>query len=92
MGSSQQFRMKIENVFEIRGRGAVVTGCVEEGPIAVGDEVQAFGWPAERRSTVAGIETYRTLHPEARPGDQVGLLLAGVSSFDIAPGEEIRRT
>ena len=34
------FRLTVDDVFFIRGRGTVVTGEVEVGSIRVGDEVQ----------------------------------------------------
>jgi elongation factor Tu len=39
MSGDPVFRMTIEEVFFIRGRGTVVTGQVEAGTLTVGDEV-----------------------------------------------------
>jgi elongation factor Tu len=40
MPSDSSFRMTIQDVFAIRGRGTVVTGQVESGTLQVGDGVK----------------------------------------------------
>jgi elongation factor Tu len=49
------FRMTIEDVFAIRGRGTVATGRVESGLLRVGDEVRVNDTLAV---TVDGMVTY----------------------------------
>jgi len=59
------FRMTIEDVFSIRGRGTVATGRVESGLLRVGDEVRVNDTVAV---TVDGIEAFRKELTEANVG------------------------
>lgn len=67
------FRMTIEDVFVIKGRGIVATGRVESGTLRVGDEVNVNGGPGVR---VNGIEAFRKKLTEATVGDTIGVLFS----------------
>src|SRR3546814_8045151 len=54
------FMMPIEDVFSISGRGTVVTGRVETGIIKVGEEVEIVGIHDTRKTTVTGVEMFRS--------------------------------
>ncbi len=88
MASDPSFRMTVEDIFLIRGRGTVVTGRVESGTLKVGDTVQL-----RRQSTilgntvVTGIEMLRKLLDQASPGDNVGLLLRDVTRDEVQRGD-----
>jgi hypothetical protein len=60
------FRLTVQDVFAIRGRGLVATGRVESGQVRVGDEVQINGG---RRVRVDGIERFRKVLDEAVAGE-----------------------
>jgi elongation factor Tu len=77
------FRMTIEDVFTIRGRGTVVTGRVEYGTLNVGDQVQIQGQMGVKTTVVTGIETFRKSIRQASAGDNVGVLLQGVTRDDV---------
>src|SRR4030043_339363 len=47
------FKMPVEDVFSIKGRGTVVTGRVERGVIKIGDEVELVGLHHEPHKTGA---------------------------------------
>jgi elongation factor Tu len=82
------FRMTVEDVFVIRGRGTVVTGQIEAGTLHVNDQVQIDRSGAGRRTVVvAGIEMFRKVLTEANAGDNVGVLLRDVQKKDIAHGD-----
>ena len=78
------FVMKVDDVFVITGRGTVVTGRVLSGSIALGDLViiQETG----HQTQVAGIEMFRKQCDVAVAGDNVGILLQGVTRSDINRG------
>jgi translation elongation factor EF-Tu-like GTPase len=82
------FRMTIEDVFSITGRGTVVTGRISSGAIQKGSQVtvsrngQQLGM-----TTVTGIEKFRAVLDEARMGDNVGLLLDGVQRDQVVSGD-----
>jgi len=78
------FRMVVEDVFLIRGRGVVTTGRVETGQLHVGDDLQVNGGLVV---TVAAIEAFRKKLAEANPGDNVGLVFAGVERRQLKPGD-----
>lgn len=82
------FRITVEDVFTITGRGTVITGKVESGKIAVGDEVtlqRVDG--SSRRVVIIGIEQFRKMMDTAVAGDNVGILLRGLSRSDIGKGD-----
>jgi hypothetical protein len=74
------FRMTVDDVFSIRGRGTVVTGRIEDGSLRVGDEVRINDG---RQVRVDGIEAFRKTLQEASAGDNVGLLLRDLDRNDI---------
>ncbi|MCI9264691.1 MAG: hypothetical protein HFF06_08970 [Oscillospiraceae bacterium] len=92
---AEPFRMTVEDVFIVgtgRGRRAVVTGRIETGRVARGDELTRQGRRGIRRLTVAGIESSRRPLEEARAGDRVGLLFKGLGGKDeIAAGDLLTR-
>ena len=81
------FLMPIEDVFSIAGRGTVVTGRVERGILKLNEEVELVGLRDKPQKTVVtGIQMFRKDLDEAHPGDNVGLLLRGVSKEDAERG------
>ncbi len=83
-----QFRMNVEDVFRIVGRGMVVTGRVRGTSVRVGDSViLVCAGGAQHTATVQGIESHQTLRDKADPGDAVGILLSGLRPGDIHAGD-----
>ncbi|MBR6296593.1 MAG: hypothetical protein IKR40_08990 [Treponema sp.] len=80
------FLMPIEDVLFISNRGTVATGKVERGEIFVGDSVQVVGMDTVINTVVTGIEMYHKMLDYAKPGDNVGLLLRGVTKDDLKRG------
>ncbi len=87
MPTDSAFRMTIEDVFSIRGRGTVVTGRIEQGTISVGDTVQLDRPGLSKTIVVDGIETFRRSVDQAQAGDNVGLLLHDVSKDEVQKGD-----
>src|SRR5262249_47198367 len=71
------FLMCIEDVFNIEGRGTVVTGRVERGVLNRMDEVEIVGLKDTRKTVATDIEMFRKLLDKATAGDNVGVLLRG---------------
>jgi elongation factor Tu len=84
--TDKPFLMPVEDVFSITGRGTVATGRIERGIVKVGEEVQLVGFNAEKKTVVTGVEMFRKLLDEGQAGDNVGLLLRGVSKDEIERG------
>ena len=82
----QPFLMPVEDVFNIEGRGTVVTGRVERGMLKKMEEVEIVGIRTPRKTTVTDIEMFRKLLDEARAGDNVGVLLRGTKKDDVERG------
>jgi elongation factor Tu len=80
------FLMPVEDVFSIDGRGTVATGRVERGVCKVGDSVEIVGIKDTRTTTITGVEMFQKTLDAGQAGDNVGLLLRGVSKDDIERG------
>ncbi|MFA4858237.1 MAG: elongation factor Tu [Candidatus Margulisiibacteriota bacterium] len=80
------FLMSIEDVFSITGRGTVGTGRIERGRVRVGEEVEVVGMGAHQKTTVTGVEMFRKTLDEGMAGDNVGLLLRGITKEELTRG------
>ena len=81
------FKMIIEDVFQITGRGTIVTGLVGWGSVSVGDAVELIGLTGSRTNTVVtAIEKFSQVLHTAKAGDNVGCILQGVSRQDVERG------
>ena len=87
MYTDPSFRMTVEDVFTIRGRGIVVTGQIEVGEIRVGNEVFVHGAEETKRAVISSIEMFRRQQHHAQAGDRVGLILEGISKDDVQRGD-----
>ncbi len=87
MSTDPSFRMTVEDVFFIRGRGTVVTGQVESGELHVHDEVYLRRSSSSRKVTVNGIEMFRKILDQAKAGDNVGVLLRDLTKQDVQKGD-----
>ena len=84
--TEKSFLMSIEDVFSITGRGTVATGRIERGIIKIGDTVEIVGIKETKTTTVTGIEMFQKTLEEGFAGDNVGILLRGVTRDDIERG------
>jgi len=80
------FLMCIEDVFNIEGRGTVVTGRVERGQLKRMDDVEIVGLKATRKTVATDIEMFRKLLDSATAGDNVGVLLRGTKKDEVERG------
>ncbi len=78
--------MRVEDVFNIEGRGTVVTGRVERGILKKMEEVEIVGLKDTRKTTATDIEMFRKLLDEASAGDNVGVLLRGTKKEEVERG------
>jgi elongation factor Tu len=87
------FLMTVEDVHSIGGRGTVVTGRVERGVLPLGGSVELVGLQgltdAPRLVVVTGIQSFHRDEPEARAGENVGLLLRGVRRDEVMRGQVV---
>jgi elongation factor Tu len=80
------FLMCIEDVFNIEGRGTVVTGRVERGELQRMTEVEIVGLKDTRKTVATDIEMFRKLLESAKAGDNVGVLLRGTKKDEVERG------
>jgi translation elongation factor EF-Tu-like GTPase len=80
------FRMTVDGVFVIRGRGTVLAGVVEEGTVRVGDQVRiGDGFPVR----VDGIEVSRQVAAQAESGEKAGLLFTDLDKGSVMRGQVV---
>jgi elongation factor Tu len=78
--------MSIEDVFNIEGRGTVVTGRVERGELKRMEEVEIVGLHETKKTVATDIEMFRKILESAKAGDNVGVLLRGIKKEEVERG------
>lgn len=85
------FLMCVEDVFNIEGRGTVVTGRVERGELKKMTEIEIVGLRDTQKTTATDIEMFRKLLDSATAGDNVGVLLRGIKKDDVERGQVLSK-
>ena len=85
------FVMSIESTYNIEGRGTVVVGTIEQGKVKPGDEIEILGYGKTTKSTVTGIETFKKTLDYGEAGDNVGLLVRGLTRNKVSRGQTISK-
>lgn len=82
------FVLPLEDIFTITGKGTVVCGKVESGSLyaGLGVSVDLVGNDQILHATANGIEMFNREIIEAATGDNIGVLLSGVSKNDLTRG------
>ena len=78
-------RLFIDRVFTIKGAGTVVTGTLEGGSLAVGDEVEVL--PAGIRARIRSLQTHARAEETAHPVSRVAANLVGIERARVARGD-----
>ncbi len=78
-------RIPIQDVYSITGIGTVPVGRVETGVLRVGDKVTFE--PANVSGEVKSIEMHHEALQEAKPGDNIGFNVRGVTKDQIKRGD-----
>ncbi len=86
-GAIYDFRMTVEDVFGIKGRGTVITGRIESGTVGKGAVVTLHGASGDIQTVVDGIEMFHKTLEQAGAGDNVGLLLRGIGKEHVQRGD-----
>ena len=89
--TDKPFLMPIEDVFTITGRGTVVTGRVERGTVKLQDEVEIIGIKETQKTVVTGVEMFRKLLDKAEAGDNIGVLLRGITREAVQRGQVLAK-
>ncbi len=81
------FRMPIDRVFSVPGRGCVVAGTVWSGKINVGDRLQIAGSSTEVR--VRELEVHGESVSTSKIGRRTAMNITGVSANELRRGNEL---
>jgi elongation factor Tu len=85
--AKKDFLMSIDSSLNIPGRGCVVTGTIEQGKIKINDDVHMIGIRRKHTATtITGIETFHKQLDSGEAGDNIGVLLRGVTKDQIRRG------
>jgi elongation factor 1-alpha len=71
------FRMPVGQVFQLPGKGFIVTGRIEQGTLQVDDVVSFTG--GETKVKVVSVELHHRSVKSAKPGDNVGVNFRGIT-------------
>ena len=86
--TDKPFMMPVEDVFTITGRRTVASGRIDRGTVKIGDEVEIVGLTDDvLKSTVTGLEMFHKTLDLGEAGDNVGVLLRGISHDQIQRGQ-----
>ncbi|MBV7390381.1 MULTISPECIES: elongation factor Tu [Enterococcus] len=84
--------LPVEDVFSITGRGTVASGRIDRGKVSVGDEIEIVGIkPETQKAIVTGLEMFRKTLDYGEAGDNVGILLRGITRDEIERGQVIAK-
>jgi len=80
-------RLPIDRVFTVKGFGAVVTGTLVSGRVAVGDELTVL--PEGRLVRVRGVQVHGKKTSDVEAPHRVAINLGGVDVEDVARGDTL---
>ncbi len=81
------FRLSIDRSFTVAGHGAVVTGTVASGRVALGDEL--VWWPEGRSVRVRGLRQHDQNVESLGRGARAAINLTGLHHTEIQRGQEL---
>jgi selenocysteine-specific elongation factor len=82
-------RLPIDRVFTLSGFGAVVTGTLVDGAIALGDAVEVL--PAGLPGRVRGLQTHKRQVGSGQPGSRLAINLSGVEVSQLHRGDVVTK-
>jgi len=82
--SRREFRLPIDRAFSVKGFGAVVTGTLVSGRVAVGDEVALFPW--NERLRIRGVQSGGKAAERVEAGQRTAVNLAGIDHHLLKRG------
>jgi selenocysteine-specific elongation factor len=81
------FRMAVDRVFSVQGRGTVVTGSVLRGRVASGDSLEVF--PAIKTCRVRDLHTHGVAQSLVAKGQRAAINISGIDKEDVDRGSEL---
>lgn len=81
------FRLAVDRVFTVQGRGTVVTGSVLRGRVTDGETLEI--WPGGDQCRVRGLQTHGTTSETLARGQRAAINLSGVDRSRLERGVEL---
>ncbi|MCX6803233.1 MAG: translation elongation factor EF-1 subunit alpha [Candidatus Diapherotrites archaeon] len=80
-------RIPLQDVYNIKGVGAIPVGRIETGTIKPGDKVIVM--PSGKQGDVKSIEEHHTQLTVGKPGNNIGFSIRGLSADDMSRGDVV---
>lgn len=81
------FRMAVDRVFTVQGRGTVVTGSVLRGQVSAGDTLEV--WPVGEPCRVRDLQTHGVQRENLARGQRAAINVSGIDRERILRGAEL---
>jgi len=88
--TDKPLRIPLQDVYNIKGVGAIPVGRVETGIVKPGDKVIVM--PSGKTGEVKSVEEHHTQLAQAKPGNNIGFAIRGLSAEDMARGDVVGHT
>ena len=89
MEDKVKFLLMIDDVFDIFGRGVVITGKIQTGKIKCGDMLELVDVDKVTKTKCEMLERYHRVVNEAKQGDYVGVNLSDVTKLEVRKGMKL---
>jgi elongation factor 1-alpha len=80
-------RIPLQDVYNIKGVGAIPVGRVETGSVRPGDKVVVM--PSGKQGEIKTLEEHHTQLQIAKPGNNIGFSIRGLSAEDMSRGDVV---
>ena len=80
-------RIPLQDVYNIKGVGAIPVGRVETGSVKPGDKVVVM--PSGKTGDIKTLEEHHTQLQMAKPGNNIGFSIRGLSADDMSRGDVV---
>jgi len=84
---ARPFHLAIDRVFSVQGRGTVITGSVQRGPVEEGDELEV--WPGGVTCRVRDLQAHGVRRGSLLCGQRAAINLSGVARDALGRGSEL---
>jgi elongation factor 1-alpha len=85
--TEKPLRIPLQDVYNIKGVGAIPVGRVETGTVKAGDKVVVM--PSGKTGEVKTIEEHHTVLQVAKPGNNIGFAIRGLGVEDMSRGDVV---
>lgn len=80
-------RIPLQDVYNIKGVGAIPVGRIETGTVKAGDKVIVM--PSGKTGEVKSLEEHHTQLTVGKPGNNIGFSIRGLSAEDMTRGDVV---